>query len=134
MAESIYTTLSNETINVTDKNQELSITLPDWLPNDQIFESVDSLYKHCEDNNMLHAILQSGIKHEIIALRAAIRPTGQTQKFEQFECQDRADSYRPTVSVRPNAKKAMSEEDMLKQLLAGMGADELKKRLTALSE
>ncbi len=115
MAESIYTTLKNNEIAITDKDVTITVSLPEWTPTDTVFESEEALLTHCTESGILHSILQSGIKHEIIQIRAVARPSGQTQTFQDLEVQKRVSDYVPSTTKRPGQSKSkMSPEDMLK--------------------
>lgn len=124
MAKSIYEVLTDRTIDVEDKGKTLTVSLPDWIPSDTQYENDSDLGAQLEREGLLHIVLQSGIRQELIALRATVRPTGKEQAFEQGECEDRASKYRPEAHKRPNQPKAPKVEALtVKQLMA-----ELKRR------
>lgn len=129
MAENTYTTLKKETITVTDKGITLEVPKPEWLPTDEEYESPERLEEWARQTGFMHAILQSGIRQEIIALRAAIRPSSDKQSFEIIECIERSTEYEPKVQKRPQTggKKQMTLKEMIVALKAsGMTADEIK--------
>ena len=124
MAKSIYEILSTRTMEVEDKGKTLTVSLPDWMPSDISYETEDDLVTHLERQGLLGIVLQSGIRQELIALRAAVRPSGKDQTFEQGECQGRATKYRPEAHKRPNQPKPAKVEALtVEQLMA-----ELKRR------
>lgn len=124
MAKSIYEVLADRTIDVEDKGKTITVALPDWMPSDISYENDNDLVTHLERQGLLHIVLQSGIRQELIALRATVRPTGKDQTFEQGECQARATKYLPEAHKRPNQPKpAQIEALTVEQLMA-----ELKRR------
>jgi hypothetical protein len=124
MAKSIYEILTTRTIDVEDKGKTITVSLPDWMPSDTQYENDSDLVAQLDREGLLHIVLQSGIRQELIALRATIRPTGKDQGFEEGECQDRASKYRPEAHKRPNQPKAAKVEALtVEQLMA-----ELKRR------
>ena len=124
MAKSIYEVLTDRTIDVEDKGKTITVNLPDWFPTDIEYENEAELVDRLRVEGLLGIVLQSGIRQELIALRATVRPTGKDQTFEQEECQDRASKYRPEAHKRPNQPKAAKVESLtVEQLMA-----ELKRR------
>ena len=131
MAESIYITLANGRVAVTDKGEELEVNLPSWMPTDECYGNEDLLVSHCEEAGILHAILQSGIKHELINIRAVIRPTGKEQLFIHSEAEARSTGYVPEVHTRPNTggKKALTTAEMIAELAKNYSSAEIQEML-----
>jgi hypothetical protein len=124
MAKSIYEVLTDRTIEIEDKGKTITVSLPNWLPSDTQYENASDLVAQLDREGLLHIVLQSGIRQELIALRATVRPTGKDQTFEQGECQARATKYRPESHKRPNQPKPAKVEALtVEQLMA-----ELKRR------
>ena len=134
MAESIYTTLAAGSITIKDQTQSLTVQLPSWVPSDQCFESPSGLLEHFSAGpasaTLLHSILQSGIKHEIISIRAAARPSGSTQSFEPNEVQSRVTAYLPSVTRRPSAssKRPLGVAGVGALLASGLAAGSITKQ------
>ncbi len=132
MAESIFKTLARKTIAVVDKDTELTFNMPEWMCTDGQFETREELVDHLNEHGILHEILQSGIKHELIAIRAQVRPSGKEQKFEQTEAEERLAAYKPSLCVRPKAgggKREMTAEEMLLKLSKDFTPEQLEMML-----
>lgn len=124
MAKSIYEVLTDRKLEVEDKGKTITVNLPAWFPTDTEYETEADLVDRLRVEGLLGIVLQSGIRQELIALRATVRPSGKEQTFEQGECEDRATKYRPEAHKRPNQPKAPKVEALtVEQLMA-----ELKRR------
>ena len=113
MAENTYTTLANrDSFKVTDMNKKLSFTLPEWMPSDREYETEEGLLEWAQEHEIVHALLQAGIRQMIIDLRAAARPSGKYQTFEQYEAQDRIDNFvcKPQGRPKSGGKKTTPED------------------------
>jgi len=133
MAENTFTTLANrQGFKVTDKGTELTFTLPEWLPTDEVYESEEALIDFCAHHEITHAIMQAGIRAMIIDLRACARPSGKNQQWEQSEAQERIDNFVCKPQERPKARGKATPEDALATLKAsGMSAEEILAMLSA---
>ena len=128
MAESIYTTLqARDSFKVNHEGTTREFTLPKWVPSDEEVEVEEKLIEKLEEAGLLHAVLQSGIKQEVINLRAVARP-GKGEPWDD-DAQARVSNYEPTTCKRPKSgggKKAPSKEEALKVLTsAGMTQEEI---------
>jgi len=75
MAKSMYEIIETGMIEVNHNGQDVEFELPAWLKEASgKLESEQDLALWADDNNVMHALLHSGIAKTIIDLRAAIRP------------------------------------------------------------
>jgi len=75
MAKSFHDILKTGKIDVLHNGDEITLELPEWLAEAaEHLMNEDALLQWAKDNEVLHGLLHSGIKQEIIMLRAAARP------------------------------------------------------------
>lgn len=115
MAKSIFEILQSRTVEVEDKGKVIEVTLPKWFPSDEIYSSRDNLIEHLETLDIDHAIIQSGIRQELINLRAWVRSGKQ------------AIDYKPTIHERPKGStktvEKMSDEQLIQELIKRVGKE-----------
>jgi len=75
MAKSFHDILKEGKIEVLHNGEEITLDLPTWLAEaGAVLMDEEALLEWAKDNEVLHGLLHSGIKQEIIMLRAAARP------------------------------------------------------------
>jgi len=131
MAKSMYEIIETGMIEVNHNGDDAEFEIPMWLKEASgKLESEEELALWAEENNVLHALLHSGIAKTIIDLRAAIRPAdlpgenkGDKIKVslvnDKINAQNRANTFTIKPATRPGTggKTAEQRSDAALKLL-----------------
>jgi len=121
MAKSIYEVLDSlitET-SVPAIGKVVEHTIPrDLLPTSEEFENEEKLLAWAQENDVLHACMQSGVQKRIIDLRAKFKAFKKDEDWTAEMGQKAVNASTWDIVKRPKASK--SDENIVKDFLAKM--------------
>ena len=129
--KSLYQTLEDGLLDVQHGDDEITVTLPEWISSFNILiDDAEKCVDHARNQNIAHALIVKGLQHELIMLRAIARPSKKTDAIDKITAQKNVDSYRCTVPRRPKAPGVpLTPEQIADKLIASGKAEELYKLL-----
>ena len=135
MAKSMYEIIETGLIEVNHDGNDAEFEIPTWLKEASgKLESEEDLASWADENNVLHALIHSGIAKTIIDLRAAIRPTdiAGEKKGDKIrvsilddliKAQERATTFSIKPAQRPGtggSTKSKAETEVLIKVIQAM--------------
>lgn len=135
MAKSMFEIIETGKIEVNHNGEDAEFELPTWLKDAAgKLESGKDLTFWADDNNVLHALLHSGIAKTIIDLRADIRPTdiagkikGEKIKVSLLKDREKAQERAYEFSIKPakrpgtgGSTKSKAETEVLTRVIQAM--------------
>jgi len=141
MAKSLFEIIETGLIEVNHNGQDVEFELPTWLKEASgKLESEQDLALWADDNDVMHALLHSGIAKTIIDLRATIRPADIAGKEkgdrikvslidDSEKAQERSTKFKIKPATRPGTGGKTPEQraDKALSLLNGLTPEQLAK-------
>jgi len=114
MAKSLFTILDEGQIDVLHQGSEATFRLPAYFEDFPSLDDETALRSWAENHNILHYLMQSGLKTWMINIRAVARPKNEETMFHQDgeheKAQTRIDEMKFRPMTRPGQKsKKVSE-------------------------
>lgn len=123
MAKSFYSILSEGTLEVNHKGEDVTFNLPAWLiAAAEKLENEEKLLEWAQEYEVVHGLLHFGIQQLIIALRAAARP-----KIKIFKEADKAKAFLAAIENQDEWHINVSKDEFSK--LISVDANDAQKRI-----
>ena len=134
MAQSIFEIVESGKFDVTHKGNEVNLTIPqDLACTAQVFESEELLYSYCNENGLVHAMLQKGFKQAIIDSRAVARPDEDTSISADGE-KEKAQARLDKLEFKPMTKPGSGGTAVTKAVQSKIAEIYNKMRATGMTD
>lgn len=135
MAKSMYEIIDTGMIEVNHNGEDAEFEIPTWLKEASgKLENEEELALWADENNVMHALLHSGIAKTIIDLRAAIRPAdvagekkGEKVKISLIDDKSNAHNRSMNFTIKPAVRpgtggstKTKAETEVLTKVIQAM--------------